>query len=264
MSYLATRLFGFLVTPSNLIATICLLGLLLTLVRWRKAGARISAAGIALLLVCGFSPLGNWLLLPLSERFPAWHDDGRAPDGIVVLGGAISPDLTAERGTAELNASAERMTAAAELARRFPNAKIVLSGGNANVFHPLSTEAEVGRVLLENLGVAADRIVREDRSRNTYENAIFTRDVVKPKPGERWLLVTSAYHMPRAIGVFRAANFPVEAYPIDWRTSGWKEAERPFLKLSAGLARLDTAAHEWVGLIGYRLAGRTDEWFPAP
>src|SRR5690606_11223935 len=138
--------------------------------------------------------------------------------GIVVLGGAISPDLTAERGTAELNASAERMTAAAELARRFPNAKIVLSGGNANVFHPLSTEAEVGRVLLENLGVAADRIVREDRSRNTYENAIFTRDVVKPKPGERWILVTSAYHMPRAIGVFRAANFPVEAYPIDWRT----------------------------------------------
>ena len=264
MLYLASKAFGFLITPSNLVATICLIGVVLLLTRWSRAGVRIGAAGILLLLVCGYSPLGNVLLLTLSERFPAWHENGRAPDGIIVLGGAINPDLTAVRGSPEINSSAERMTAAAELARRFPNAKIVLSGGNANVFHPLSTEAEVGRVLLENLGVAADRIVREDRSRNTYENAIFTRDVVKPKPGERWLLVTSAYHMPRAIGVFRAANFPVEAYPIDWRTSGWKEAGRPFLKLSAGLARLDTAAHEWVGLIGYRLAGRTDEWFPAP
>jgi uncharacterized SAM-binding protein YcdF (DUF218 family) len=215
-------------------------------------------------MVCGFSPLGNVLLLTLSERFPAWQEQGRAPDGIIVLGGAINPDLTAVRGAPEINSSAERMTTAAVLARQFPDAKIVLSGGNANPFHPQSTEAEVGRQLLEGLGVAAARIVMEDRSRNTYENAIFTRETIHPKAGERWLLVTSAYHMPRAMGVFRAAGFAVEAYPVDWRTRGWVDARRPFLTLSGGLGRFDTASHEWVGLAGYWLAGRTNSWFPAP
>jgi len=263
MLYLASKAFGFLITPSNLVATICLIGVVLSLTRWRRAGVRIGVAGILLLLVCGYSPLGNVLLLTLSERFPAWHENGRAPDGIIVLGGAINPDLTAVRGAAEMNSSAERMTAAAELARRFPEAKIVLSGGNANPFHPLSTEAEVGRQLLESLGVAADRIVMEGRSRNTYENAIFTRETIHPKPDEHWLLVTSAYHMSRAMGVFRAAGFNVEAYPVDWRTRGWIDAGRPFLTLSGGLGRLDTAAHEWVGLVSYRLVGRTNTWFPA-
>jgi len=264
MVYLASKIFGFLITPSNLVATVCLIGVMLSLTRWRKAGVRIGAAGILLLLVCGYSPLGNVLLLTLSERFPAWQESGRAPDGIIVLGGAINPDLTAVRGAPEMNSSAERMTAAAVLARRFPNAKIVLSGGNANPFHPLSTEAEVGRKFLEDLGVADDRIVMEGHSRTTYENAEFTRPLIHPVAGERWLLVTSAYHMPRAMGVFRAAGFNVEAYPVDWRTRGWVDAERPFLTLSGGLGRLDTAVHEWVGLIGYRLAGRTREWFPAP
>jgi uncharacterized SAM-binding protein YcdF (DUF218 family) len=264
MFYLASRIFGFLVTPSNVIATLCLIGVVLSLTRWRKVGTRIGAVGILLLLVCGFSPLGNVLLLTLSERFPAWSEGGHAPDGIIVLGGAINPDLTAVRGAAEINSSAERMTTAAVLARRFPDAKIVLSGGNANPFHPLSTEAEVGRQLLEGLGVAAGRIVMEDRSRNTYENAFFTRETIHPKAGERWLLVTSAYHMPRAMGVFRATGFAVEAYPVDWRTRGWIDARRPFLTLSGGLGRFDTAAHEWIGLVSYRLAGRTNTWFPAP
>lgn len=264
MTYLVSKIFGFLIAPSNLVATVCLIGVVLSLTRWRKAGVRIGTAGILLLLVCGYSPLGNVLLLILSERFPAWQEGGRAPDGIIVLGGAINPDLTAVRGAPEINASAERMTEAATLARRFPNAKIVLSGGNANPFHPLSTEAEVGRKFLEDLGVAGDRIVMEGRSRTTYENAAFTRPLIHPAAGERWLLVTSAYHMPRAMGVFRAQGFDVEAYPVDWRTRGWVDAERPFLTLSGGLGRLDTAVHEWVGLIGYRLAGRTRVWFPAP
>jgi len=264
MTYLVSKIFGFLITPSNLVASVCLIGLMLLLTRWKRAGVRIGITGILLLLVCGYSSLGNVLLLTLSERFPAWQEGGRAPDGIIVLGGAINPDLTAVRGSAEINSSAERMTAAAMLARRFPNAKIVLSGGNANPFHPLSTEAEVGRKFLEDLGVSNDRIVMEGRSRTTFENAAFTRPLIHQAPGERWLLLTSAYHMPRAMGVFRAAGFGVEAYPVDWRTRGWVEARRPFLKLSDGLGRLDTAVHEWVGLIGYRLAGRTTEWFPAP
>ncbi|MBV8839099.1 MAG: YdcF family protein, partial [Alphaproteobacteria bacterium] len=93
---------------------------------------------------------------------------------------------------------------------------------------------------------------------------LFTRDILKPKPTERWLLVTSAHHMPRAMGVFRAVGFPVEAFPVDYRTRGAIDIARPFSTLGDGLRRTDTAAREWVGLLAYRLSGRTTELFPGP
>ncbi|RTL50251.1 MAG: YdcF family protein [Bradyrhizobiaceae bacterium] len=264
MFFVFSKIFGFVTTPSNFAALLCLLGLLLLVTEWRVLASRLIVSGVVLLLLFGFSPLGNVLLLTLSERFPAWHDTGRVPDGIIVLGGAINPELSAARGTAEINASGERMTAAVELARRFPSARIVLTGGNNSLIHPVSTEAFAGAQFLESLGVAHDRIVLEDRARTTAENAIFTRDLLKPRPGEYWLLVTSAMHMPRAMGVFRAAGFDVAPYPVDWRTRGWRDAGAPFDTLSGGLSRMDTAVHEWIGLIGYRLSGRSRELLPGP
>ncbi len=264
MFFLLSKTIGFILTPSNFVALLLLAGIVLLATRWRAAAVRLMASGIVLLLVMGFSPFGNVLLLSLSERFPAWQESGRAPDGIIVLGGAINPELSEARGAAEINASAERMTAAAELARRFPNARIVLSGGNNSLINPVSTEAAVSKKLLERLGVSPDRIVEEDRSRTTSENAAFTRDLLQPKPGELWLLVTSAYHMPRSIGAFRAAGFDVVPYPVDWRTRGLSDAFVPFETLGGGLSRTDTAVHEWVGLIAYRLTGRSSELLPGP
>ena len=109
-----------------------------------------------------------------------------------------------------------------------------------------------------------ERLMFEDRSRNTSENALFSKEMAQPKPGERWLLVTSAYHMPRAIGIFRKAGFPVEAYPVDWRTRGPSDLWRPFDRLSEGLRRCDVVVREWAGLLAYWLTGRTSELFPAP
>ena len=108
------------------------------------------------------------------------------------------------------------------------------------------------------------RIAVEDKSRNTLENAEFSRRVADPKPGERWLLITSAYHMPRAMAAFRLAGFPVEACPVDWRTRGLVDLGRPFALLSDGLHRTDTAFHEWLGLLAYRLTGKTSEFLPSP
>lgn len=102
----------------------------------------------------------------------------------------------------------------------------------------------------------------ERRSRNTYENAVFTKALVAPKPGERWLLVTSAYHMPRSVGLFRRAGFLVEPYPVDWRIG---ERVFAFENVSAdGLFRTDIAVREWLGLLAYRLSGRTGELLPGP
>lgn len=264
MFFSLSKIAGFFTVPSNALALLCVLGVLLLPTRFRKAASRILTAGVALLLVAGFSPVGNWLLLPLTERFPAWSATGRIPDGIIVLGGAIDPETSQARGSLELDSAAERIVAMLQLARRYPAARIVFSGGSANLIEQPVPEAPIAGDLLEDFGIPRSRIVLESESRTTAENAAFTREMVSPKPGERWLLVTSAFHMPRAIGSFQKAGFDVEAYPVDWRTRGRIDALTPFGTLGAGLTRTDIAVHEWIGLIAYWATGRSSEFFPAP
>lgn len=264
MFFTLSKVLGFITLPSNAIVLLCAAGVCLRFWRRRRAGLRLITVGVVLLLVAGFSPLGNILLLPLSDRFPAWQDDGHAPTGIIVLGGAIESGVSAARGMLEMDASAERVIAMLELARRFPDARVVYTSGSGNLIESPVPEAPFAGKLLETFGIARDRIVLESRSRTTDENAAFLRNMISPKPGERWLLVTSAFHMPRSIGVFRKAGFDVEAYPVDWRTRGWIDALQPFGRLSGGLSRCDVAVHEWLGLVAYWLTGRSDALFPAP
>lgn len=264
MFFILSKIFGFFALPSNLLIAIGLLGLVLLLTRFTRLASWLVVTSLVLIALAGLSPLGNALLLPLEQRFPPWDASRGPPDGIVVLGGAISPDVSAARGVVALDEAAERITAAAELARRYPNARIVFAGGSSALVFEEGAEAAFAVRELEALGVAHDRIAAEEQSRNTIENAVFSRLIANPKPGERWLLVTSAYHMPRAMAVFRAAGFPVEPYPVDWRTRGPIDVVRPFVSLGDGLRRTDTAVHEWIGLLAYRLSGKTAELFPAP
>jgi uncharacterized SAM-binding protein YcdF (DUF218 family) len=263
MFFIVSKTLGFFASPSNLLVCLGLAGLLLGLTRWRGIGRGLTAASLVLLGVAGLSPLGNWLIAPLEDRFPAWDAGRGAPDGIVVLGGAISPELSLARGGPYLNESAERITAVAALARTYPQARILYSGGTGRFILGKGAEAEIAASLFESIGLPRERLILEGRSRNTVENAKFSRTLAAPKPSERWLLVTSAYHMPRAMGLFRAAQFPVEAYPVDWRTAAG-DGLFPFEAVSVGLRRTDTAVREWVGLVVYRLTGRTQTLFPGP
>jgi uncharacterized SAM-binding protein YcdF (DUF218 family) len=149
----------------------------------------------------------------------------------------------------------------AKLAKAYPNARIVYSGGDASLMGNEAPETDFVYPLLDGLGVARSRVTLESRSRNTTENAIFTKELMKPKPGERWLLVTSAQHMPRAMGCFRQVGFPVEAYPVGWRTS---TGIGPGSVLSSGLQLTDSAVREWIGLLAYWLTEKIPEFFPAP
>jgi len=264
MFFIASKVLGFLTWPSNLLLALGLAGALLLATRFARAGLQCLLASLLLLAIFGLSPLGNALMLPLEQRFPTWNPARGPPDGIVVLGGAFDTNVAPARGEISLNEAAERMTSAVELARKYPNARIVFSGGSGQLVDGGSTEAALAVRLFENLGVPAGRLVTEDRSRDTDENAKFSKAVADPKPGERWLLVTSAHHMPRAVGAFRRAGFEVEAYPVDWRTRGPEDLARPFRIASDGLKRTDTAVHEWVGLLVYWLTDRSSELFPGP
>jgi uncharacterized SAM-binding protein YcdF (DUF218 family) len=268
MFFVLSKTAGFFALPSNVLMVLALVGVALLATRRRRLGLGLVVVSVVLLAVAGYSPLGNILMSSLEERFPpndpTWNAAQGAPDGIIVLGGAIAPEMSAARGTVEVTEAAERMIAAAALARQYPQARIVFSGGNNSLVENEATEAQVAERLFVSLGLPRERLLLEGGSRNTAENATFTRALVQPKPGERWLLVTSAYHMPRAVGCFRKAGFPVEAYPVDWRTGGPQDATVPFNQLAAGLARTDAAAREWIGLVAYWVTGRTSALLPSP
>jgi uncharacterized SAM-binding protein YcdF (DUF218 family) len=219
---------------------------------------------VLLLVVCGLSPLGNLLLYPLEQRFPPWDAGRGAPDGIIVLGASIEADLSAAHGSPVVRSAPDRIIAAAALAHRYPNARIVFSGGSANLISNDAREADFAGAVFESLGIAKSRLIMERGSRNTLENAQFSKALVAPKDGERWLLVTSAFHMPRSVGLFRKAGFAVEPYPVDWRVGGRDDLMALSNVVVEGLARTDLAVREWMGLIAYRLTGKTDELLPGP
>jgi uncharacterized SAM-binding protein YcdF (DUF218 family) len=262
--FVLSKTIGRLAMPSNLMMAIGLVGLVLLFTRFRRLASWLIVTSLVLIALAGYSPLGRILLRPLEDRFPPWDASRGAPDGIVVLGGGISPDISVARGVVALNSAAERLTVTTELARRYPSTRIIFTGGTASLDPKAPLEAPLAVKEFEALGVAHDRITAEEQSRNTIENAVFSRLLADPKPGERWLLVTSASHMPRAIAAFRAAGFPVEAYPVNWHTRGQRDAAELFASFPEGLAMTDYAVHEWLGLAAYRLTGKTLELFPAP
>jgi uncharacterized SAM-binding protein YcdF (DUF218 family) len=264
MFFLLAKILGFFALPSNLLISLGLIGLVLIATRFARAGRRLAVAALLLLAIAGLSPLGNALILPLEERFPPWDASRGAPTGIISLGGAFDTVVSAARHEVALNEAAERLTVMAELVRRYPEAHVVFSGGSGRLIYGGATEAELAARLFESFGIPKQRVILEGKSRDTDENARFTKELVLPKPGERWLIVTSAHHMPRAVGSFRGAGFPVEAFPVDYRTRGAADLLRPFATLGDGLRRTDTAVREWVGLVAYWLTGRTGDLFPGP
>ena len=265
MFYTVSKVAWFFATPSNLLLSLILLGLLLALFpRFRKRGIGLSLIVTLATMALGLLPIATYILVPLEERFPVFRDDGRPVDGIILLGGAVEASDSAARGTIVANESAERVLDTIQLAHRYPGARLLISGGGGTVFGDGVAEAPIIAGFLKSLGIDPARMVVEDRSRTTHENAAFSRSLVEPKEGERWLLVTSAWHMPRAVGAFRRAGFAVTAYPVDYRTPGASDARRPFAFVANGLRRLDIAVKEWLGLLAYRLAGYTDALLPGP
>lgn len=271
MFYVVSKSIWFFLQPSNLILSVLAGGLALaSFTQFTIAGLRMAWGGLALLVAGGLLPLSNVLVLPLENRFPA-PSEARAAGprdgpiaGIIVLGGYEDGRITAARGTLTLNEAAERLTETALLAHRHPQARVIVSGGAGAIVREDRPAANEIADYLTAIGIARERITVEGRSTTTQENAMLTRALVAPKSAERWLLVTSAAHMPRAMGTFRRQGFDVVAWPVDFRTKDAGDLLRPFQAFPRGLRRLDDAATEWVGLVAYRLLGRSDALFPGP
>ena len=265
MFFLISKLTEFLFVPSNIIGLLAGAGLLAFLIRRRRVAGVLLTTALLLLLIVGWTPIGLAALTMLEDRFPQPTITGNVT-GIIMLGGAVDTHITNDRGPPALNEAGERLTAAADLSRRFPAARIFLSGGGAAQFgiHESLSESQVAKQVLVSLGIPDARIEMEEASRNTCENGTESFRAIAPKPGDTWLLVTSASQMPRAVACFRAAGFPIVPYPVDFRTRGGPDLRQPPVSIAVGLDAADLAAHEWIGLLTYRALGLTKEWFPEP
>ncbi len=265
MFFYLSKLFWFIAQPTNALVLLTTLSALLLFTRFARPARWLALLAGVGLVMGGMSPVPYWLIRPLEDRFPKLAITGEIT-GIIVLGGAI----TTTRGMTSTNASAARMMDSAALALKHPNAKLVFTGGDSSLVEETEadearTEAEAASRFYQSLGIDPKRLILEDKSRNTFENAIFTKLLINQKPGERWLLITSAWHMPRSVGTFRKAGLDVIPYPVDFSTRGtardYRQLNRGF---SHGLELTDSVVKEWIGLIAYRLAGYTDALVPGP
>lgn len=258
--FLASKLLWQLLRPNTFCLVLAVIGAL-ALWRGRRWGRWPALLGLGWFVAIAATPLATWMTWPLENRFARPAEAPAHVDGVIVLGGAVDQDLTSARGIPALTGAAERMTEAVALSRRYPAARIVFTGGTANPLRHSMTEADVARLLFEQLGLTG--VTYETAARNTAENATLSRALVQPQPEQTWLLVTSASHMPRSVGVFRRAGWPVVAWPVNYSTgttslSGYDE---PF---SERLGMAEWALREYLGLAAYYVLGRTDALYPAP
>lgn len=263
MSFALSKLLWMIANPTHVLVFAACFGF------WRygatnaKSWAALAWLALAAIVFAGVLPVGHWLLIPLEDRFPRPSTTPQEISGIIILGGAQVQSVTADRDVLAVNQYAERLIEGLSLAKQYPDAKVVFTGGSGKLLGDKPSEALVNAKFLELLPLQPERVFMETQSRNTFENAIYTKQLMEPNSGDVWLLVTSAFHMPRSVGIFRAIGWNVTPWPVDYQTTGRFEWE-PGIDIAAGLHNLNVATREMIGLAAYWFMGRTSALFPAP
>jgi len=254
--FIASKFLAFLTQPLAWVALLMLTGLVSQAI-WRKGGQRLGWAALLVLLLQGWEPLPDALLRQFESQYPELgpNADLTSYTGMVVLGGALEPAYVWEgHEQVALNDAAERMTVPVALMRQFPHLRLLFTGGEGELFVQGMSEAQRAQRFFDSMGIAPNRVVYESASRTTYENAVFSAALPGVDRTQRWLLVTSASHQPRAMATFRHAGWNVTAYPVDFRTG----SQTPWTQyaLATGARKWHTALHEAVGWLAYKLSGR--------
>ena len=253
--FILAKLLDFVTQPLAWVVLLLLLGLLLP-ERWRRTGSTLRGSALLVLLLQGWEPLPDALLRRLEAQYPAPAQiDLKRYAGVIVLGGATDASYVWE-GHAQpaLGDAAERMTAGVALLQREPQLRLLFTGGEGALFGSALSEAERARRFYASLGVDPQRLLFESASRTTHENAVLSAALPGVDKTQPWLLLTSAWHMPRSMATFEKAGWNVTPWPADYRTglsTPWQQ-----YALAGGAHKWQTALHELLGLWVYRLTGR--------
>lgn len=243
--------------PLSLALILIVLGFLALLAGRRRFSGLLSFLAGAILFATLFTSLGAWSLQMLEARYPR-PTLTTPPACMIVLGGAFDLEVTAGRGGMEMNQAADRFIEAARLARLYPQSKILVSGGDGSFSGDYKGDADLSPVFFEAIGVDPARIIRETVSRNTAENVGQTKALLEANGLTDCLLMTSAYHMPRAKALFDAEGVTTVPWPTDYRSSGRVTLRLDFTQPSLNAALTSTAMREWAAIWFSRLRGQSD------
>lgn len=263
MFFYLSKILWWVVEPGNVLFLLIVCAAIALFLKRIKTAQVLCGCAVLFYFVVGALPTGIYLKTVLENRFPVPQDLPAQVSGIIVLGGAIDVYTTDQRGRLSLNGNVERLLSLRDLGRHYPSVPVIFTGGSGLIGNADLSEAKMIRPLLEDLVPNPERLLFEGQSRNTYENGVYTKAML-PKGGVGpWILVTSARHMPRSVGVFRQQGVSVLPYPVDYRT-GQEAHFSTFFNVQAGMGFFRRALHEWLGLLAYYLTGKTSEFFPSP
>ena len=226
-------------------------------VQRHRSGRHLLGLALALFLIQGWEPIPDALLRRLEDPYSRTPSAKELQDyrGIVVLGGALEPSYVWEgRSQIALSEAAERMVVPLTLLRQNPGLQLLFTGGEGDLLNTGLSEAERARIFYQSMGVLPDKLLLEDRSRTTYENAVLSAQLPGVDPGQRWLLLTSAWHMRRAMATFQKAGWNVTPFAVDFATG----SHTPWTAYSLlqGTRKWVLVLHECVGLLVYQATGR--------
>jgi uncharacterized SAM-binding protein YcdF (DUF218 family) len=261
MFFYASKIFWALAQPISIMMLLAAASLVFGILRWRRTALTLQAGLVIIIVLAGFTSIGAMLIQPLENRFDR-PEPPQTVSAIIVLGGSTLGRIGSARNVTELNTAGDRMTAAVALSRRYQDAPIVFSGGIGTIIADGETEAASAKRFFLEQGIPASRLVMEDQARNTEENAALTAELLDVADAPA-LLVTSAFHMPRSIGLFRKAGVDVVGWPVDYRSTGRQGFELDIANPVLNIEILTVALREWIGLAAYRLTGRIDDVLPA-
>jgi uncharacterized SAM-binding protein YcdF (DUF218 family) len=234
--------------PSHLLLWLTLASAIALVAGRPRLGRGLAIATALLLVAFGVLPTGDLLTRQLENQYPRPAVLPARVDGILDLGGGLGDDILVARRAPATALSEVRLVSTFELARRYPAARVVFSGGWGRY-----ADAAAAAYGFAQMGLDPGRLTLENRSHDTFENLVFTRRLVNPKPGEVWVLATSAIQMPRAMAVAQRLGWTLIPWPTDYRTRPGPRPLADWLDVLGNLSRSDEALHEDIGLIAYQM-----------
>lgn len=259
MFFYASKLFQSLFRPGNLFLGLLVLGIILLNTRFAVWGKRLLTSVTVILLVVTLLPVGWWMIGPLETMIPAPKQLPEHVDGIITMGG-VDPFLAASSERPALNGDAECLTELIALAHRYPTAHLVFTGSSGSLMYPGFGEASAAALFFAQQGLDLNRFTWETNARGTQEKAQNTWDLLHPSPDQTWVLITSAWRMPRTIQVFEAVGWKVIPWPVDFHAP---DAGFFHFDMADSLQWLGYGLKEWLGLFAYRMTGRSRSLLPS-
>jgi uncharacterized SAM-binding protein YcdF (DUF218 family) len=261
MFFSLSKIFWVMISPLNLLGICFVLVIILSAIR-QRIYTKILCFFSVIFLFFGVMPVGHDALTFLENRFPKPREMPGQVDGIILLGGAISTELSYARGETVVGHSGGRLLTFLQLAQKYPSAKLIVTGGSGSLLSQDIKEADYARELFESLGIEDGHILYERESRNTFENALFVRDLIGASASQTWIVITSAYHMPRSIGAFQQQGIYPIPYPTAYITDGEFYIYPRDFDILEQYRYLNLALKEYIGNAVYFIGQKSNSLMP--